>query len=51
LQLKDERLSKIIDIYHPLLKNKAIAFDSDPIHPNAVGHKIISDEIKQGLNI
>jgi lysophospholipase L1-like esterase len=51
LQLGDKRLSRTIDIYHPLLKNKAIAFDSDPIHPNAIGHKIISDTIKQELNI
>jgi lysophospholipase L1-like esterase len=51
LQLEDKRLSKIIDIYHPLLKNKATAFNSDPIHPNTIGHKIISDTIQQELNI
>lgn len=45
LNIEDKRISKIIDIYHPLLKKAAIAFDADPIHPNAVGHKIISDTI------
>lgn len=51
LNIEDERVAKVIDIYHPLLKAEATAFDADPIHPNAVGHKIISETILQELNV
>jgi lysophospholipase L1-like esterase len=51
LQLEDKRVAKVIDIYHPLLEAAVTAFNSDPIHPNAIGHKIISDVIQRELNI
>ncbi|MEM6644431.1 MAG: GDSL-type esterase/lipase family protein [Bacteroidota bacterium] len=34
-----------IDLYTPLLRQKARAYGSDPIHPNAEGHQIIATTI------
>lgn len=50
LNLEDERVAKIIDIYNPLLNAQSTAFDKDPIHPNDTGHKIISETILTALS-
>lgn len=49
LNLEDERVARVVDIYHPLLEAKEKAYDADPIHPNTNGHKIISDTILKEL--
>lgn len=41
----------IVDINTPLYKNRADCYDTDPIHPNAKGHRLIADTIIENFGI
>ncbi|MFK7813699.1 MAG: SGNH/GDSL hydrolase family protein [Maribacter sp.] len=45
LTVKHDALLTSIDIHSPLLKNQAVCYDKDPIHPNLNGHQLIADTI------
>ena len=40
-----------IDIHTPLFENRARCYDADPIHPNAVGHRLITRTIIEKLAV
>ncbi|SHI34566.1 SGNH/GDSL hydrolase family protein [Pseudozobellia thermophila] len=38
-----------IDIHTPLLEKQQVCYDSDPIHPNPIGHQLMADTIFRSL--
>lgn len=51
LDFQHSSVTGIIDINTPLVKNRAECYDTDPIHPNAKGHRLIADTIIENFGI
>ncbi|WP_299529647.1 GDSL-type esterase/lipase family protein [Ulvibacterium sp.] len=51
LDFNHRAVMDIIDINTPLFKNRADCYDTDPIHPNAQGHRLIADMIIENFGI
>ncbi|MEM1324826.1 MAG: SGNH/GDSL hydrolase family protein [Bacteroidota bacterium] len=45
LAVRHPAVAKIVDIYAVLDQNRAVAYDDDPIHPNAKGHELMAKAI------
>lgn len=51
MSTKHQSLITSINIHEVLLQNQKECYDSDPIHPNLTGHRLISETIVEKLGI
>ncbi len=49
LHMKHPFAKAEIDIHTPLLDNQQTCYDTDPIHPNLIGHELMADTIIRNL--